>query len=329
MNRITGLDVARALAIIGMIAAHLAGTTIVTEGYPAVLFAVLAGVSSGIIADRARLIIRGVLLIIIGVALEPLPHFIPVVLASMGVIVISIGLLYRLRTQTLLWILFALILLGVPAQMWLGENYDIPLVTGVYPVNAWIIYGIVGLLIRRYLLHSAGRQRIVLGESLAVAAIGLLIHAGPLVYVNIADGSFLMGVLSPVPHSGGLLDIAFSAAASIFVICACLLLCRNATVDKLLYPLRAMGSMSLTSYVAHILAVSVAVAGDFIVLPSGENPVFDFVAFAWGSIIALLVFAVIWKHFFTRGPLEALMRVIIEALAPARTNRRVGVGARE
>lgn len=78
--------------------------------------------------------------------------------------------------------------------------------------------------------------------------------------------------------------------------------------------------MSLTSYVAHVLAVTVAVAGSFIVLPD-EDYVFDFVPFMWGTIIALLLFSVIWKHFFSRGPLEALMRLIIEAIAPTRTKK--------
>ena len=57
-TRIIGLDVARALAVIGMIAAHLAPSTgavyALTNGFPSAMFAILAGVSTALMMAKGN-----------------------------------------------------------------------------------------------------------------------------------------------------------------------------------------------------------------------------------------------------------------------------------
>lgn len=86
-KRIIGIDIARGLAIIGMITAHIGplgflGAHNPTDGYPSALFAVLAGVSMSIMASgsRKQLVLRGVLLSLLAVVLGLVQQSIAVVL---------------------------------------------------------------------------------------------------------------------------------------------------------------------------------------------------------------------------------------------------------
>lgn len=80
-SRIVGLDLTRALAIIGMIVLHLAFVPwiphTILAGIPAALFAVIAGFSMMLISRGTalnsflKLLCRGLLLILLGIALLP------------------------------------------------------------------------------------------------------------------------------------------------------------------------------------------------------------------------------------------------------------------
>ena len=80
-TRIVGLDIARSLAIIGMIIVHMASllwsTKVVLSGLPSSLFAIIAGSTMMIIGRNyssttfLRLITRGALIILIVLALLP------------------------------------------------------------------------------------------------------------------------------------------------------------------------------------------------------------------------------------------------------------------
>lgn len=118
--RIMGIDVARALAVIGMIGAHV-GTAPdlvwgdpatwggVVYGRPSVLFAVLAGVSISIVTGRTtplpaeaipiarlRLVWRGAAVLVIGLLIELL-H------VDMDVILTVYGFLFVAATAFLHW----------------------------------------------------------------------------------------------------------------------------------------------------------------------------------------------------------------------------------
>ena len=107
-SRIVGLDVARSLAIIGMIVIHMASllwsTKVILSGLPASLFAIIAGATMMIIgrnytsATFLRLIARGALIILIGLALLPVGGQIQVVLIVMGLVMILVSWMPALGT---------------------------------------------------------------------------------------------------------------------------------------------------------------------------------------------------------------------------------------
>lgn len=88
-NRNVGIDVARAVALVGMMIAHLTyldGVGVqVFYGFPAALFAFISGVSMGYMRSRpAQLIVRGLCLIALHFALAPLTGEVFVVLGTIG-----------------------------------------------------------------------------------------------------------------------------------------------------------------------------------------------------------------------------------------------------
>lgn len=271
MTRIHGLDLARALAIIGMMAAHIGPEHFLTDGYPSVLFAVLAGVSMGIIAARSTspaearvaLLTRAVLLVGLGVLLEALQFGIVVVLTAIGVSYLLLLPVLRWRTRWWVMLLAVLVVLGPgvgAAQGWFyivwGSEFLNDLLYGPYPLTAWLAYLLVGLLIHRLALQR-DVLLLVLGLSLFALVQGIIMvtdfRVGEFDALNVA-GAWLQGE----PHTGGLLDILTSAGLAAAVIGACLLACRVAAIVWVTYPLRSFGAMSLTIYVTHVIITTLA-----------------------------------------------------------------------
>lgn len=104
------------------------------------------------------------------------------------------------------------------------------------------------------------------------------------------------------PHTNTPFEAIGSGGFAIATLGLCLLGGRLAS--NVLYPLAAVGSISLTAYSFHVVLVAFHpewVGGD-----------------SWGPLLSLILLTVIlafvWKHFFTRGPLEWVMwKVSIKA----------------
>lgn len=346
MTRIHGLDLARALAIIGMMIAHIGPTNVITRGHPSVLFAVLAGVSMGIIASRAAtlhdvrvtLLVRGILLVVIGVVVDALQAGILVVLIAIGASYLLLAPVVHWSTRSLAVLLGGLLVLG-PLLLGAQERWQVDwhseaftdLFFGSYPLSAWLLYTLVGLLVHRLTLDTGATA----WRELWLLSLGLLLLALSLIVVE-ATGigpreelSFRAAALTAEPHTGGLLDMIGSTGVALAVIAACLLLCRVPAAVVLSYPLRALGSMSFTVYVTHVIITTI-VKGSFVSLPVEEIPeVADpgwemyvpgvgYVSpppmevysdpfwpqlFVW-QLIGFLVAASLWRLRFRRGPVE-------------------------
>jgi hypothetical protein len=224
-----GLDVARCLALIGMIATHaLVATTAdgdvtvvqqVAGGRSAALFAVLAGTSMALMSGRtepvvgtaatrvsARLTVRALLVMALGLVLGGLPTSIAVILTYYGVM-FCLGVPFlRMRAAPL----FVLAGIGLAAGPVVSQalrphlpapSYDSPhltmlvrplhllgelLVTGYYPAVTWMPYLLAGIAVGRLALRERRTASLLLLAG-AVAALlakwfsGLLL-ARPEVY---------------------------------------------------------------------------------------------------------------------------------------------------
>lgn len=350
--RIHGLDIARAVAIIGMMAAHLgpwAGRPALAEpatwpavvnGYPSALFAVLAGVSIGIIArkgvaaggvellrSRMRLGARAVILIALGLVLASLQSEVMVVLVPMGAMFLVVLPLVTARTTTVAGVAAALAVLGplvmAPAGavvalaagfLWSalvpalgvgvsGADLDVAWDDGMGGVNWAASVGppIVDAALDPELPAVPGTA-LEAAES-GAAASGAGMGTGERLLGAFVDGS---------AHAAGLLDVVGAAAASLAAIAVLLMVGRTRIGAAALHPLRMMGSMSLTVYVAHVVGFPVIdLAGLAVPAIAEVEPETWLIA----SIIAAMLFAVAWKAGHRRGPLEEIMHRAAEHAA--------------
>ncbi|GHE71849.1 heparan-alpha-glucosaminide N-acetyltransferase domain-containing protein [Streptomyces capitiformicae] len=110
------------------------------------------------------------------------------------------------------------------------------------------------------------------------------------------------GLLAAEPHTGSTFDLIGSIGIAITV-----LLCLTVALDRLPWlrrpatPFIAVGTMSLTLYVSHILVI-LALPGESVTPPQSAS--FELLLC---FVVGATLFAAIWSRFFRRGPLEYLL----------------------
>ncbi|MET0811546.1 MAG: heparan-alpha-glucosaminide N-acetyltransferase domain-containing protein [Microbacterium sp.] len=338
-QRIGGVDLARGLAVFGMIAAHLlwitdpfdwgdAATWIaVVDGRSSILFATIAGVSIGLVTGgrtplagtalgvaRLRLVVRAILLWIIGILLilTGVPVF--VILPAYAILFLLALPLLALPARVLLPLAGALALVMPFVQAWLDDlpfwrtvpGHDIGLLIGWhYPFPVWIAFVVAGLGVAR-----AGATRLKV-QVWMLAAGTMLALAG---YSAAALGG-AHPVWSADPHSSGLFEVIGSGGFALAVLAASLLLCRT-VLTWVVLPLRAVGAMPLTAYTAQILVwavVAAAVLGD-----TGDLAGFRELDPFWPLALSVLVACTAWALLVGRGPLEWIVDAVSRVVTRAR-----------
>ena len=299
-SRIIGLDIARSLAIIGMIVLHMASlvwhTKVILNGLPAALFAILAGVTLMIIArvftvtGFLRIIARGCIITLIGLALLPVGGEIQVVLVVIGITMIFVSWVPPLRWW---WKLLLLVAATATATI----KYAPLTLPQAYPLLAYTAYFLAGMLLYEAYIRSS--RAVAQWASTGIAA---LIAAAGFYFRFIPD---MPGWLRFTGHTGVLGEIALSIAVAAIVLHLCLLI--GQTVPKLAYPFAALGAMSLSIYILHVLT-----------------------AYYWQSHVSLhntgwacafialfLVLATFWHRLIGKGPAEWAVAKAITIAVPA------------
>ena len=167
-SRIVGLDIARSLAIIGMIIIHMASllwsTKVILSGLPSSLFAVIAGITLMIIGRNytlttfMRLVARGCIIMLLGLALLPVGGEIQIVLVAMGITMVIVSWVPLLN----FWWKVALFLIATVAATVMYAPQTLP---QVYPLVAWIAYFIGGMLLYEiYVSNTHHRANIMHGQ---------------------------------------------------------------------------------------------------------------------------------------------------------------------
>lgn len=204
--RIMGVDVARGLAVFGMIGVHVgvaatfdAGNpltwTALVEGRSSILFAVVAGISvafatgmrtrptgEALRSARLRMAGRALAVLAIGLALELLGSSIAVILPIYGLLFLILIPFLGLRRRTLIVTATALALAG-PTLIALvraltlggsGAGVDF-LITGSYPLTVWLPLILAGMAVGRSSLRETRTAVVVtgLGVLLAVGGYGV------------------------------------------------------------------------------------------------------------------------------------------------------------
>ncbi|WP_343921544.1 heparan-alpha-glucosaminide N-acetyltransferase domain-containing protein [Agrococcus citreus] len=235
-ERLVGVDLARLVAVAGMMAAHTlaftdppvgAGVTALIDGPPSTLFAVLGGVSVAL-AARSRLaageraaavrstLARGLLVAVLGLLIVPIATAVFVVLAPFGVAIMAASVFLLLPT----WVVAASALaltalvgsLVATARDRLGVldgTHSIatlvvdPLgtlqdivLTGVYPAITWLAYLLIGMLVARALTAARARGRE------RGALVGLAGFGAVLVALGVGASELGLRLLGDARHPG-------------------------------------------------------------------------------------------------------------------------------
>lgn len=345
--RLHGVDLARALAVFGMLAAHLLtieqplrladpSTWIdVVNGRSSILFAVLAGVSIALITggrmphraprlgvDRRRLAVRAVLLWAIGLLLTQTGVPIYVILPAYGILFLLALPLLALPAWAL-WAIAASVALVVPwflpfldaLPIWDGETGETLFfaVGWAYPFPLWIAFVAAGMALGRADLRRAGTQALILAAGVALTALGAVIGLLADMAGWAPPDSYAAAVLSAEAHSGGIVEVVSSTGFAMAVLGACLLVCRT-PLTWVLAPLRAVGSMPLTAYVGQVVAwalIALAVLGDTTDLRAFR----DLHLLGWFCLGAIVLCS-LWAILVGRGPLESALAAVSRRAVP-------------
>jgi uncharacterized membrane protein len=281
--RWVGVDAARGLAVLGMMAAHTwprdaSQSELLVDGRPSVLFAVVAGISIGIVAGgsteghrtkiaRGRLAVRAGVLVVLGVLLWMLPSGIAVILDYYGVMFVLLAPLLFAPSWLLAGLAAALLsvaplvrdqvveltgavpsgpLDGAPNAAEIARDY---LVTGYYPALLWLPLLLIGLGCAR-LGFASTRVRVLL---VGVGAVASVVGYGAAVVLPRVDTTAHSGSTAELLGAGGL-AVALVGVA---------LLTLDSPSPQLrrvgrwcAAPLTALGRVALTVYVAHVIIIA-------------------------------------------------------------------------
>jgi hypothetical protein len=315
VDRVVALDIARGIAVLGMLGAHAVGalspvSDAVLVGRPSMLFFFLAGVTVGLTAvrrrldddataarRRSRLMFRACTVFALGIALLGVGF--QSVLPVHGVLLALLVVVLRVRSQALL-VAATVLALVVPQIQVLSDGGtfggaldDFPVIgrgalAVVLPAAGYAACSLAGLVIGRRML--TGRLRVG-----ALAGIG-----AALTVVGFGVGAVLRTVLGPSEflsaqgHSGTTVELVGSIGASMLVLAACLALPGGAL--RALRPVAAVGTLALTMYLLHFVLVIVALS--FCV-----GPIAQWIAFAAIAAVMMALSVLILRR-YRRGPLE-------------------------
>ncbi|MFO8154319.1 DUF418 domain-containing protein [Thioalkalivibrio sp.] len=339
--RLAGIDVARALAIVGMLLIHVGPTRLestagrlyaLPHGHAAVLFLLLAGVGVALLARSAArraipggigvdLVWRAALLLPLGLWLQGVASGLHIILQTYALLFLLAIVAVRLPARWLL-ALTALLALAGPLGFLAGRvlqpgvfnrtNVDFGdapgeilhtlLLSGPYPLVTAAVPFMFGLWLGHRDLAARGVQwRLMVGGTLAFIAVLGVTRA--LVGVFGEPGLVVgwLHVLSTDPHSQMPPWLWSATALAVAVLGACLLLANRA--GRVLVPLVALGRTALTFYVGHALALAYWPQ----TLQTSEPG--RALAISAGITGVAMVFALVWLRLFRRGPLESVLQL--------------------
>jgi uncharacterized membrane protein YeiB len=334
MRRIEGIDLARGLAVLGMVTAHVGPDTPLLEiadGRSAALFVVLSGVSIALMSGGARpvqgvrrvqarvtILARAFVLLGVGVALATLNVPVVVILPTYALLFAVAACLLRTPVRTLLIGAGLVVLVAPPLRVllegritatWNGGGI-VDLVLGeYYPALVWIGYLLVGLAVTRADLGAARtRTRLLVAGALAT----VLGYGSAAVLTRVLDaGPTLARLITSEPHSSSTPEVLGNIGVALLTLVACLWIAER--WPRAVSPLAATGALALTAYIGHLLVIKAV----------GSQVVWQPTTAGWLAFLIVIVGGCwAWRSTVGRGPAEwALHRIAARAADTGVTER--------
>ncbi len=337
-GRLEGIDLARALAIVGMLMVHVGpnyGDTLGEwlyawpHGRASVLFMLIAGVGVSLLAAgrsatpatrTSRFLWRALLLLPAGLVLQDIDSGRLVILQTYAAMFLLAPLLIYLPDRWLL-AMAAASAVGGPLGFLYGEMHaslqfsrapiswgQAPgeilhglVLSGPYPLITWLAPFVLGMWLGRRDLRRWGVRiaLVVAGAGAALAAAG----AAAALQAALGDPGFGAGwahLAETGPHSQMPLWLVGATASAVAVLGLALFAADLG--GRAFWPLVATGQLALTFYVAHLLVLTEWPRA----MQSGDAAGALWICFWFTAVAAVL--AVAWRRALARGPLEMLLQ---------------------
>lgn len=342
-GRIRGLDMARALAIIGMVMVHFGPTSVdentargflweTSHGRASILFIVLAGVGVSLLAgerDRARLfgstrrlLFRAAVLLPMGLLLQALGTRVAVILQYYAVFFLIAIPAVWLSDRWLLGGAFGALIVGPVAYLsaWFAEpSWYAPappstiadgvglvrdlLLTGYYPALVWTAPLLFGMWLGRRDLRARRKRWRLLWWGGAAATAAYLVAWRATLAVGTPPVSGPSWRWLVVAEPHSEMPLWLVGSTAVAVAVIGASLLLADRFPRLTWPLVASGQLALTTYVGHLLLLWQV--PDLLVRDSVTGALWTVVAF---SVLAVGC-AALWRSVVQRGPLESVLHL--------------------
>ncbi len=350
-SRVVGFDVARAVAVVGMLVAHLLrpdggwSTAVfdVVAGRAMPLFVVVAGVGVSFYAASTQdpvfdVVGRSCVLFVCGLALEGTT--VVAVILHVYAFALPAAVLIRRWADRWLWCVFVLtVALGAVAQLWLVPHLPFaeqvvgssgawmllahPLVllsdvflSGHYPLFPTFGFVVAGMLLARRMSAPRPVSRSTLVVLMLSGASVAVFAAGAGAFSALSGPKSwngpLLAVLDSSPHSQQMVWVVGSVGCAVGVIAAALLL----PACRLVLYVSALGRSALSLYVVHVVALRAVPAWPWSLSPVCQLAV---------VVVLVVVWSVAAERFLRshrQGPLEHVVREAGRSLVSLRAVRR-------
>lgn len=312
------------------------------QGRAAALFVVLAGIgislmSRGTAADgdltqikSSRIIIwkRSLFLFVLGLSLYVL-EWTGDILHYYGVYLLLASALLTVKNK---WMIGLAIIILIAAQslqvlfnvfqgwsdtapfinyvdFWTAEGFIRNLLfNGYHPIFPWICFFLIGMVIGRLNLHDRTIRNRLLGLglimtiSIEVISRVLIKWFNPIIGAEASAFLFNTGPILP-----NVLYMLSATGSAIIVLILCLYIAEKYEKGWFVTMIVRTGELTLTHYVSHVLVG----IGILILLNRLENQSLAFVLlFSSCFFIFSVLFSLLWRKKFSRGPIELVMRRI-------------------
>ncbi len=355
IGRIEGIDLARALAMAGMLITHfvlgflaedtLLGTAaLVFDGRAMPLFVLLGGVGVTLMTARSAtpdraLLVRAAILMAVGLAFTEWVDFIFIVLQAYSLFFILAVGLRRLPTPVLPALASAMVAIGAFTYQTVGEapaltrynqlftsteGVESLVFDGAYPLFPVGAFFVVGMWLGRLDLRS-GRVASAMAVGGTVVGVGTVAAADALARALDAERTLGYGWTTGVFAWSELLGVkghsempawVISATATSIAVLGFSLLAATRR-PRLVAPLVAVGTTALTFYLIQA-ALTTRIEDSYFELPLARQ----WLAAA-GIYVGYMIVAVAWRRWFGAGPAERLLRIGTGGKRPA----PVGLGS--
>ena len=348
--RTPGIDVARALAVFGMVVVNyqskidaaqsgpgwLVWATERLEGRAAALFVLLAGIGISLRSKRARenpriylgyertaLLKRAGVLLLVGFLILHIWEW--DILHCYGLYLTFAAVLLNVRGRWLGLLSLAFVAGQIALHLRFAYHIDLEfwtlqgavsdlLFNGLHPVFPWMAFLLTGMWIGRHDLNDKALRRRLLVGGVVAAGVGEALSAvaarAPRLLGLTEDGLAWLSTWPRPPHP---MFVLAAGGTAIALIAACVEVTQTRPGRRWVVALTATGQLAFTLYVAHVIAIVIPVEHGYLVNASLALSL----AYSAAFCVVAVVLSVWWRKRMPYGPLEGLIRQVTGRTSPA------------